>query len=219
MKIKINIDVKINRVVKFLILSDLFFLGGWSLIHPFFAIFVINKIEGATLITVSLAAALYWLVKSAFQIPIANYLDKNDGENDDFHILLAALSLAAVASFSFALTKELWQLFLTQLIYAVAMGLYVPSWSGIFSRHLDEKRFSFDWSLDSTAIGVTSAFSALFGGVLINFFGFSAVFTLIGALSLASVILLFFAPNLIFPKINKENVPPIRDHSPSNIQR
>ncbi len=218
MKIKIDINIKINRVVRFLILSDLFFLGSWSMVQPLFSIFVIEHIKGATLIVVGLVASLYWLVKSLLQIPVANYLDNHDGEKDDFYTLIIALSLASIAAFSFASVTELWHLFLTQFIYAVAMGLYVPSWSGIFSRHLDDKRFSFDWSLDSTVVGLTSCGSAILSGILANFFGFSFVFILVGILSFSSAILIFSVPNLIFPK-QKQEEPQIRDHSPANINR
>ncbi len=220
MKIKFNLNIKINRVIKFFIISDLFFLGGWSLIQPIFPIFIIQKIEGATLISVGLVAALYWLVKSLIQIPVANYLDKNDGEKDDFYALIFALTLAALASFSFALVHQLWQLFLAQFFYAVAMGFYVPSWSGIFSRHLDEKRFSFDWSLDSTIVGLTSCVSAVFSGILANWLGFSFVFLMVGVFSLLSAVLIFSVPDLIIPKKTTDAASPLmRDHSPSNINR
>lgn len=218
MWIKINIDIKINRVIKFLVLSDLLFLGSWSLIQPIFAIFVVEKVEAATLVTIGLIAGLYWLVKSLLQIPVANFLDKTDGEKDDFYTLLSALTLAAVASFSFAFVSQIWQLFLAQFIYAVAMGLYVPSWYGIFSRHLDEKHVSFDWSLDSTLIGLSSCLAAAFSGILAYRFGFSFIFLLVGFLSLSSAFLLFLVPNLIIPKkISCPTLP--HDHSPASLSR
>lgn len=218
MKIKINIDIKINRVVKFLVFSDLLFLGSWSLIHPIFQIFVVREVAGTTLITVGAVAALYWLVKSIFQIPVANYLDNHDGEKDDLYALIFSLSLASLASFLFSTVSQIWQLFAVQFIYAVAMGIYVPSWSGIFSRHLDEKRFSFDWSLDSTVVGLTSFFSAILSGFLAQKFGFSFVFIAVGVLSLASAVLIFSVPDLIMPKQKREEAT-IRDHSPANINK
>jgi len=74
---------KINRVVRFLILSDLIFLSGWGLIDPIFALFVVRDVLGATIITVGAAISVYWITKSLAQIPIAIYLDKHEGERDD----------------------------------------------------------------------------------------------------------------------------------------
>lgn len=219
MKIKIDIDIKVNRIVKFLILSDIIFLGGWSMVQPIFSVFVIKNIPGSTLIVIGAITALYWLVKSLLQIPVANYLDNHDGEKDDFYALLISLTLAAVAAFMLAMTTSLWQLFFAQFIYAVAMGFYVPSWAGIFSRHLDKKRFSFDWSLDSTVVGITSFIAALLSGILAEKFGFSSVFFLAGVLSLMSAVMLFLVPDLIIPKKKKEEAPAIRDHSVAGINR
>ncbi len=207
-----------------MIVSDLLFLGSWSMIQPIFAIFIIQKVEGASVVIVGMAAALYWLVKSLLQMPVANYLDKKEGEKDDFYILVTALALAALASFSFAMVKNLWHLFFTQFLYAVAMGLYIPSWTAIFSRHLDEKKVSFDWSLDSTVVGVTSFFAAIFSGVLANWLGFSFVFFTVGALSLLSALFIFFTPNLIVPpKIvagaKEGSSSEMRDHTPAGLGR
>lgn len=179
---------------------------------------MVTKVAGATIVTVGLIMGFYWLVKSVLQIPVANYLDKHDGEKDDFYVLLISLFLAAVAAFMLSKTSTLWQLFLAQFLYAIAMGFYVPSWAGIFSRHLDSKRFSFDWSFDSTVSGLTSFVSAILAGFLAQKFGFSAVFFIVGVLSLASVILLFMIPDLIIPK-GKTKEPIIEDHSVKGIGR
>lgn len=221
MKIKIDINLKISKVIRYIVLADLLFLGSWALIHPIFSIFVIEKVRGATLVTVGLVSALYWLVKSIFQIPVSKYLDRVEGEKDDFFALFLALILAAIASFSFAITKSLWQLFATQFLYAIAFGLYVPSWTAIFSRHLDRRRISFNWSLDSTAIGLASFFAAIFSGILANWLGFSFVFFIVGCLCLLSAFVIFFIPNLIVPPkddISGDNQSiEIRDHTPAGI--
>jgi len=220
MKIKIDINIKINRVIKHLVVSDLFFLGSWSMIQPIFSIFIIEKVAGANLAIIGSVAALYWLVKSLLQIPIANYLDKTDGEKDDFYALVTALFLAAFASFSFATVSTLWHLFFTQFIYAIAMGLYIPSWNAIFSRHLDTKKVSFDWSLDSTVVGLTSFFATLASGLLANWFGFSFVFLTVGAFTLLSALLILLTPNLIAPPaIVKESELEPRDHTPAGLGR
>ncbi|MCR4275216.1 MAG: MFS transporter [Candidatus Wolfebacteria bacterium] len=215
---KINFNISINRVVKFFVLSDLFFLGGWSLISPIFSIFVIEKIAGATLISVGLIAATYWLVKSTIQIPIANYLDKTEGEKDEFYALVLSLLLGAAAAFTFSISTKLWHVFLVQAVYAVAMALYVPSWYGIFSRHLDQKRFSFDWTLDSTVVGLAAFVASMLSGVLANFFGFPFVFLLVGFLSIIGAMIIFLVPNLIIPGRAKEKIL-LRDPSIPSINR
>ncbi len=198
--------IDINRVVKFLVLSDLFFIGGWSLVQPIFSIFIIEKIAGATLVSVGLIAATYWLVKSIVQIPIANFFDKNDGEKDEFYALVLALLSGGLASFVFSISTKLWHVFLVQAIFALSMALYVPSWYGIFSRHLDQKRFSFDWTLDSTVIGLASFATSVLSGILANSFGFPFVFRIVGFFSIISALIIFLVPNLIIPGRIKEKI-------------
>lgn len=216
MQIKINIDIKgikVNRVVRFVVLSDLFFWGGWGLVNPIFALFVVQKIPGATAFTVGTALAVYWVVKALFQIPVSLYLDRHEGERDDFHALILGLTIAGFAAIAFLLVKTVFALFVVAFIQGIGYGLYTPSWSAIFSRHLDKEHYSFDWALDSTTIGIASSIAAFLGGAIASLFGFEAVFILTSLLSLASAALLFFIPNLILPKATtpKQPILPIRN--------
>lgn len=218
MKIDIHIkwdDLKVNRVVRYFVLTDLVFFGGWGLITPIFAVFVLD-VKGATLITIGAVSALYWVVKSLVQIPVALYLDRHAGEKDDFYALLFSLVLAGFSAMAFLSVRTIGGLFLVQFIYSVALGFYTPSWTGIFSRHVDKNQYSFSWSLDSTAVGLAYGVTALVGGAIANFFGFQAVFVFVAVLSFASAFLLFSVPNLVLPKpVSKD--PLIRDHGPAGV--
>ncbi len=221
MHIKININIKelkINKIIKYFIISDLLLLGGWGLIGPIFSIFIIEKIQGATLITVGISAAIYFLVKSLTQLPVAIYLDKTLSEKDDFYTLILALFLAGLTALCFIMVNTIWELYLIQILHAIAFGLYVPSWSGIFSRHMDKDHYSFDWSLDSATIGLASGVTALIGGTFANFFGFNSVFIMVGILSFISAIVLLLVPHLIIP-LRKRKEAMISKRSIENIDK
>src|SRR3989344_6337839 len=146
MKIRIAIDLKVGRIVKYFIFVDLALLAGWGLIAPIFSVFVITKVAGATLITVGTGAAIYWILKSILQLPLANYLDKNPGEKDDFYALILGLLIASFSSVLFTLVRTIPQLYFVQALQAVGFALYAAAWPAIFSRHLDKDRVSFDWA-------------------------------------------------------------------------
>lgn len=203
MQIKINInlkDIKINRVIRLFILSDLFLWGGWGMISPIFSIFIVDKIPGATVFTAGMVMAIYWIARALVQMPTAIFLDKNIGEKDDFHTLILALIMAGATALAFPLAKSVWAIYLVAVFYGLSFGLYMPAWSGIFSRHLDKNHYSFDWSLDSTVIGISSAVAAFFGGVLAKVVGFELVFILAAILSFSSAFLFLMVPNLIMPR-------------------
>jgi len=86
----------------------------------------------------------------------------------------------------------------------------VVSWQTIFSKHLDHDRVSFDWALDSTAVGISSGVSGLVGGVLASWFGFTPVFVLGGVLAGFSALVLILVPEIVLPKAAGEAV--IKDH-------
>lgn len=216
MKIKINIDIKVGRIVKYFVLCDLFLLLGWGFIDPVFSVFIVERIAGATLITVGIAAAVYWILKSILQLPIANYLDRRVGEKDDFVALVGGLLLAGFSALAFSWVTTAWQLYLVQVVHAVGFAFYVPAWSSIFSRHLDRERISFDWSLDSAAVGIASGVSALLSGVIASVWGFLAVFILGGVFSLAAAFMLMIVPDLIIPKPSRTE-PILKDHTPANL--
>jgi len=44
MRIKVNINVKVGRLVKYFVISDFFLLAGWGLIDPVFSVFIIQKV-------------------------------------------------------------------------------------------------------------------------------------------------------------------------------
>ena len=52
------VNLKINRIAKYLILSDLVFYAGWGLITPIFAIFIVQKIQGGDALVAGLSSAI-----------------------------------------------------------------------------------------------------------------------------------------------------------------
>lgn len=219
MKISINVDLKTNRVVRNFILVDLALLAGWGLIEPILALYVVGNVAGATVVTVGTAAGIYWIFKSMLQIPIAKYLDRTPGEEDDLRFLIAGLLLAAFSAFSFSLITKIWQLYAVQLIHAVAFGLYGATWPAIFSRHLDKDKVSFDWALDSTAVGISAGVSGVFGGLIASWLGFKAVFVLAALFTLLSAFVLILSPNLVMPEKKSNSETSFKDHTPANIGR
>lgn len=220
MRIKVDIKLpkfQVNRVIRSFIVVDLLLWGGWGLVSPVFALFVVDRIAGATAATVGVAVAAYWVVRSLIQVPTAVFLDRHEGEKDDFLTLLAGLILAGFTAMAFPLVTSVAGLLSVALLQGVAFGLYIPAWSAIFSRHLDKEHYAFDWSLDNTTLGIASGVAAAAGGVAVNLFGFNAIFIFAGVLSFASALVLLLVPDLVFPrgKQGAAGAPFIRDHTPA----
>jgi MFS family permease len=216
MKIKISIDVNVGRLVKYFVLSDFFLLAGWGFIDPVFAVFIIQRIAGGTLVTVGIAAAIYWIVRAICQVPIANYLDRTPGESDDFKTLTAGIILVGVSTIAMCWVTTPWELYAIHAVHALAFAMYGAAWPTIFSRHLDKERISFDWSIDSVAVSVASGITGLLGGIIAQAYGFSAVFVAAGILCFIAAFVLLSAPDLVLPKPTTPKAP-ILEHDATKL--
>lgn len=192
--------LNINKVVKTLIVSDFFLQSGWGLIGPIFAIFLTQQIRGGNLEMVGLIAATYWIIKSILQPFIARYLDRNHGEMDDFKFLVVGMYIANLIPIGYIFSFEPWHIFVLESIRAVAMACAVPTWSGIFTRHIDKNREAFSWSIESTGIGFAAGLSGALGAWLASALGFKIVFVLVSLFGLLSSSVLLFIRHAIFPK-------------------
>jgi MFS family permease len=200
MRIKVNINVKVGRVVKYFVISDFFLLAGWGLIDPIFSVFIIQKVVGATLMTVGIAAAIYWIIRSVAQIPIAEFLDRIPGEHDDFMALVGGLLLVGISAIAMCWVTRIWELYAIHAIQAIAFALYYASWPTIYSRHLDKDAISLDWSLDSSVAGIGAGITGFLGGVIAGTLGYNVVFVGAGIMAFIAAFVLIAVPDLILPK-------------------
>ena len=180
--------MKINHVVKTLVLSDFFINSGFSVFAPIFAIFVTKQIDGGSLQVVGFAAAIFQIFKSGLQIPIAKYLDKNHGEYDDFYSMVLGTFLIALVPFLYLFASTSTHVYMVQALYGIGAAFAIPPWYAIFTRHVDKMQENVEWSLDSIAIGIGAAASAALGGLLAERFGFQFVFLLGGMLAVFGAI-------------------------------
>jgi len=200
---------KVNRVVKFFVLSDLALYAGWGFAAPIFSIFIIQDIVDATLVTAGISAAVYWGSRAVIQPPVAALLDKRKGERDDFYTLIGGLLAVSVTAFLLAAIKTVPQLYAVQALHGAALGVYSVSWPAIFSRHLDKGRFALDWSLDRATLAASTAVTSVIGGLVASTFGFDATFIAAGILSFVAALLVFAVPELALPPAKKERQDPV----------
>ncbi len=210
-------NIRLSAVVRRFVIADLIWLGGWGLMSPIFAVFVVDSIPGATVMTVGVGAAIYWILKSIIQIPVALAIDRTPSERDDYLVLVVSLMLAGLTAFSFILVRTVWQLYLVQAMQAVSFALYIPSWNGIFTRHLDPEHRAFEFALDSTAVGIATGIAGLVGSVIAATFGFHVIFFMTAILSFVSAVIIFHSPDIVFPRHRSVPGSSSGDHTPRNI--
>ncbi len=199
----------INKVVKVMVFSDLFLNSGWGLVSPILAIYILGTIEGGNVQVAGIAMGVYWLGKSILQIPIAHYLDKNHGEKDDYYALIGGTILASLTPLGFIFATVPWHIYVLQGIHALGMAMAIPSWSAIFTRHIEKKREAFCWSLDSSALGLGGGVAAILGGTIARIFGFIPLFIGVSIFGIVAGLLFLLIGKDLLPKVPKARVFPM----------
>ena len=149
---------------------------------------------------VGFAAATYWIVKSIVQPFIAYFFDLKKGEKDDFKFLIIGMYVANLIPLGYLFASQIWHIFLLESIRGLAMACVVPSWAGIFTRHINKGWEAFSWSIESTGVGFAFGFAAAFGGIMATILGFKTVFVLVSLFGLIASSVLLLIRNQIFPK-------------------
>lgn len=199
----------INKVIRILISSDILLQSGWGLIGPIFAIFLTRQIQRGSLEMVGFVAATYWITKSVVQPFIAHHLDKNHGEKDDLLFLIIGMYVANLVPLGYIFASQPWHIFALESVRGLAMACVVPTWSGIFTRHIDKGKEAFSWSLESTGLGFAAGIAGAFGGILASLISFKVVFVMVSIFGLASSSILLLIRRHLFLKDHfKPGVPP-----------
>jgi MFS family permease len=176
--------MRINHVIRSLVLGDFFINAGFSIFAPVFAIFVTRQISNGNIEVLGFAAAIVQITKVVFEIPVAAYLDRDHGEYDDFYSMIIGSILVAIIPFMYLIATTPNHLYIISVIYGIGTAFTVPPWNAIFSRHLDRTHENIEWSVESVGIGIAGAGAAALSGILAQHFGFSFIFVIAGVLAL-----------------------------------
>ncbi len=198
---------KISTILLILTWVDVLILSAFGLLSPMFAIFVTKQIVGGTASVVGFATATYFISKSLFQIPIGRFIDKHSGEKDDFWVLIFGYAIIAAVPFLYLFAFAPFHIYFLQALLGIGDALAVPAYLAIFSRHLDKEHEGTEWSVRSVFTGVAAAIAGAGGGVIVDAFGFKALFLVAGTFAAFSTASIFLIKPFIYEERAKA-IPP-----------
>ena len=181
-------NLKLNKIIKYLIFSDLVFYSGWGLISPIFAIFLLNSIHGGNAFVVGLAAGINLIVRSVLRVPFGVCADKN--QRISYHLMLWGLLIAALVPFGYMYSSLPMHIYILQAILGASLAMSTAGWTALFSRHMDKGKESTEWGVDAVAVGIGPGIAGVLGGAAVTYFGFEYVFVAVALIGLIGVVLL-----------------------------
>lgn len=181
----------VNKVIKVLVLGDMFLNSGWGLVAPVFAIYIIQNIKGGDMVVAGFAAAVYWVIKSLIQMPFAKYLDRNHGEKDDFYAVFFGLLIVSFVPLGYIASTLTWHIYAFQVLYAIGMAMVVPAWFGLYTRHIDKGKEAYEWSVYSTSLGFIVGIFGAIGAIIAATVGFKIIFIIISLFTFLAAIIFY----------------------------
>lgn len=195
---------QLNQVILIIILAEFVFSTAGSLVNPVFALFVVDVV-GAPITVIGFSVAIYWIIKSILQLPIARMLDKNHGEIDDYYSILAGITLSIVVVYLYYFVSAAWQIYALQFTAGVGDALIVPALLAIFTRHLDKDQEAFELALRSSfSYGASSALGGALSGILVVAIGIRPLYLINGTIMLLGLIILLFLRPYVKPRVPRD---------------
>lgn len=181
-----------HKILRALIISDLFLLGGFALIQPIFAIFMLQGITGATITAVGIATAVQLLTKGFLQIFIAKWTDAEPGNRRELLTLFIGSIIMSVVPFILVFSTALWHVYLLLFAYGLGGALGFPGWTVIFLSYSRKEKAGYEWSIYNTVISFGMALAAVLGAYLADFYSFRLLFFIVGILSLLGTFIIVY---------------------------
>lgn len=180
----------VNKVIRFLLFYDFVLNFAFGLLSPIFAVFVLENIEGSKLQVIGIATACYWIARVLTTVPLSRFMDRTDGERDEFYFLFFGGLIVATVPLLYLVARLPWHIYLIQFVYGLANSMVVPGWRILFTDHIDRERTGFNWSLQDVEGGVAVGASGFLGSIAAAHFGFGPVLVVVSILGYIAVLLL-----------------------------
>ncbi len=177
-----------NKIIKLLIISDIFVITGFGLIGPILAIFI-RELPGSSLFAVGFSSTLFLIVKSIVQLPLSRYVDKHDHKK---RLLIAGTIMMAFVPFMYIAASHIYHVYAIQVWQGIGSALAFPTFLSLFSTNLDKKKEGFEWSIYSTLVGLGTAGSAALGAKIAEIYDFRVTFAIVGIMAMLGCLVLFF---------------------------
>jgi MFS family permease len=134
---------------------------------------------GGDLLDITYAWALFLITSGLLYIFFGKIFSKSKRKKE---ILVFGYALNTLFTFGYLLVHNSTQLFILQILLAIAEAICTPIWDTIFAKELDEKDDLFFWSVAGGHTHLVSGIAIAIGGLIAYYVSFEVLFVTMGTI-------------------------------------
>lgn len=189
-----------HKVLRNLVISDLFILSSYALISPIFAVFVLKSIPGSTISSIGIAVTIDLFTRSVFQIMFAKWADEERGNKREMCGLLVGSILISLVPLGWLFSTSIAHIYIVQFFSGLSKALSFPSWRVLFSRYVRDRSAGYEWGLYDTVTSLGMAAAAAIGAYFAEEYSFTALLIIVTVFSFVGTGFIFHIFKLEFSK-------------------
>lgn len=172
-----------HKIIRSLVVSDLFILSSYGLIQPIFSIFILRNVVDATITGVGVALTIELFTRAVFQIVIAKWADEERGNCRELYTLLLGSLLISIVPVGYLLSRTMLMVYFAQFVHGLGQALSYPSWRVLFTRYIRQDQAGYEWGIYDTVTSLGIAGAATIGAYFADTYSFTYLFVIVSVLS------------------------------------
>lgn len=175
---QLQYEKRLNGPLKILLVVSAFFTFAFGMFAPIYAIFVESIGEDITV------AANSWAVFSLVAGLLTFVVGKWENKIKETELGIAwSQFILGFAYVLYYLTDGVLMLYLAQACLGAGMAFFWPAFHSTYGKHTTRSEAAWQWSLYDGLAYLLPAVAAIVGGMIVEAYGFGAMFILMAAIS------------------------------------
>lgn len=159
---------KINKVVIYLSLSDVFTWGPYTIISMLTGLYLASKLGENVVQFVGIGTSIYFFTRALFQMPVGILTDKYKHDKDEILILFVGILLMGFPFLLYPYIQNQYQYFFLQFLFGLGVSLNLTNWRKLFALNVDTGREGRQYSMYEVIMSVSTALICILGGYIAN---------------------------------------------------
>lgn len=174
-----------NKTVKALLIGDGLLWAGIFFNSALAAVFLAEQLGESAITIIGSAFFVFLAARAAPQYWIAQKLDSNRSQVDEFKTAFAGTIVIGLTYAAYALITLPWHLYAISLVSGLGFALYLPAWRKLFNLNLDKGNEGMNSAfLDLSDAGI-GALATVLGSYAVDILGdFRPVFVTMGVVAI-----------------------------------